>query len=375
MASLQTIQLFILFLCFVKKSDQTCRNASYPYDIICDSLEDLYGNNSLGKRMELSQTNGFKTLQLVPYERAKNIEELTTYGPINGLLKGSMKNFTKLKDLRLRSSKIEIIHKEILENPNLEFLLIQRCEVKTIENEAFSNLPNLKTLIIENNNLTQIQKNIFNNLGISSLSLSNNQISEIEKYAFANLSNLEFLNLHNNNLTEFNIPDFVTNLSKLKLIWLYENNISEVTNYMLKGLSNLTFLNLAFNRISRIENKTFEQTPNLQVLVLSYNFLKVIDGAVLPTMGLQKLHTLLLDHNRLMYLSLNFLFRLNSLTGLNIGGNPWSCPCLDLILRWSNDINVHFVGCDWKFFNGKKPICVVPNRKRDVCVYKYNEKK
>lgn len=368
----QITQLFILLLYFAKNSDQKCD--SLPKTVTCDSLQDLYGNSSLKENVVIFETTGLETFRIVPNERAKDIERLKIQNAINNLSRDVIKNFLKLKTLHFYSNKIEIIRNETLENQNLEILAFYECSVKTIENDAFVNLPKLKELRITINNLTQIQKKVFNNLPIRTLALSGNQISQIEKLSFANLPNLEYLFLDNNNLSEFNVPEFVTNLSKLKRLWLHQNKISEITNYMLEGLTNLSVLNLGFNRISQIEPKSFEQTPKLTTLVLAHNFLKILDGSVLPSVGLQELKILYLDHNRLMYLSSNFLFRLNSLKLITIGGNPWSCPCLDLVLRWLDDNNVD-LKCDKEFFNGERPTCVVPLRKNsDVCVYSYDER-
>lgn len=376
MASFQITQILVIFLCIVQKSDhiQYCRTGLGSSSITCGALPVLYGS-TLRKVVTIIPTSPLATLQTVSNQTAKNVEYLYINNAINNIPKDALRSFTKLKNIGFTSNEIEILHNETLENPNLESLKIIYCEVKTIESGAFSKLPNLRKIELVGNKLTVIQKNVFSNLEINFLKLSVNQIWKIEKNSFANLSNLEYLGLDYNNLTEFNVPDIVTNSPKLNKLFLDNNKFSKITNKMFKGLLNLEILDLSFNRISEIDSKTFEHTPKLKQLLLSYNFLKIFDGTVLPTKGLQELQTLSLGNNRLMYLSSNLLFRLISLKRITIGGNPWSCPCLDLVLRWLYDNSVELSACDYDFFNGKKPICFTPRRKCDPCVYTYYDKK
>ncbi|XP_044262230.1 phospholipase A2 inhibitor-like [Tribolium madens] len=361
-----------LLLYFVAQSEEKC--IVVEKNSLCDCLQDLYSNVTLQDRVIVNGNCGLEPFIVLPNERVKDIKFLTINRAINNLTNHEFKNFIHLEQLSLYYNELEAIHVGLFQNQNLVWLQIKHSGVKTIENEAFAHLPKLNKLRITQTKLTKITKNVFNNLPIETLSLSQNQITTIEKFAFANMTNLKKLFLDGNNLTVFNVPDYLTQPETLERLWLHQNQISEVTNYMLEGLTNLKILNLGFNSISRIEPKTFEQTPKLETLVLTNNQLTVMDGAMLPTTGLQNLKILYMDHNRLMFLSSNFLFRLNSLKLMSIGGNPWQCPCLDLVLRWLHDNDVR-LKCDKDFFGGKRPVCVVPLRRNsDVCVYSYDEK-
>ncbi|EEZ97559.1 decorin [Tribolium castaneum] len=366
----RVITRIVALLCFVVESEEKCKVVQKTS--FCDSLQDLYRNGSLQERVIVEQKSGLEPFILLPNERAKDIKFLTINRAINNLANHVFKNFIHLERLILSYNELEALRDQQFQNQNLQLLQIYDCGVKTIE--PLTNLPKLTKLRITHNKLAKIPTNIFSNLPLETLALSQNQITTIEKFAFANMTKLKKLFLDGNNLTGFNVPDYVTRPETLDRLWLHQNQLPELTNYMLEGLTNLKILNLGFNSISRIEPKTFEQTPKLENLVLTNNQLTSIDGAVLPATGLQNLKILYLDHNRLMFLSSNFLFRLNSLKAMSIGGNPWQCPCLDLVLRWLYDNEVG-LKCDKDFFGGKRPVCVVPSRRNsDVCVYSYDQK-
>ncbi|XP_063907246.1 leucine-rich repeat-containing protein 15-like [Zophobas morio] len=364
--------LFALILVLTSKNTHPkciiSRNASY-----CDTLQDLYteSTHTLQKRVAISGTNldEFKT---VPVESASKIEDLSVTKAVNKIPDDAFRNFHNLKTLSLVANPIERIGARVFRDLRVKVLGVTQCGVKNIEEGAFSTLTQLEKLRLSGNNLTEIKKNVFNNLTVDTLVVSKNQVATIEKFAFAGLPNLGRLYLDNNYLTEFNVQDYVSDVGKLERLWLHGNNLTQITNYMLEGLLGLKVLNLGFNFISVIEPRSFGGTPNLNTLVLSNNVLKTVDGGVLPMGGLTQLGVLYLDHNRLMYLSSNFLFRLNGLKSMSLGGNPWRCPCLDLLLRWLNDNEVK-LSCDKNYFSGNRPVCVDPSASKG-CVYSYDDK-
>jgi insulin-like growth factor-binding protein complex acid labile subunit len=369
------VTLVLAILC--EESEEKCIVVSKT-DSYCDTLQDLYANDrNLQKSVMIypSMKTDLEQFQQVSVESARNIERLTIQRAINGISEDAFKNFPDLKFLTFYSNELHNIPSGVFQDLNVTYLSFNECGVKTLAPGAFVNLPQMERLRIENNTLTTITKNVFNNLTVHTLSLSRNQISSVETRAFGNMSQLKRLYLDHNELSEFNVQEYLSSGTTLERLWLHRNNLTQITAYMLEGLSNLKVLNVGFNSISSVEPKALAETPKLTTLVLTHNLLAVMDGGVLPAAGLPDLKVLYLDHNRLTYLSSNFLFRLNALRSMSIGGNPWQCACLDLVLRWLGDNNVE-LKCDQEYFSGKRPVCLVPSTRssNNVCVYSYNEK-
>ncbi|RZC43311.1 LRR 8 domain containing protein [Asbolus verrucosus] len=369
------LNIALLLLTFsVKNSDQKCFVAKNQHKNYCDSLDDLYNNNDLLKDVTITErdnTPNLEEFKAVPLEVAQNIERLQLRSVINKVNEDAFVNFTSIQFLTLFKNKLDEIPVGIFRNLNVRILDFYQNGIGRLSPGAFVNLTKMEEIRFPFNNLTKITFNIFNNLTTKGLVLSNNQISKIEKFSFGNMPNLKKLFLDNNLLTEFIAQENLHHPEVLEKLWLHSNRLTEVTVYMLEGLTNLKVLNLGFNSISSIEPKAFAETPKLQILVLTHNSLKVISGNILPTTGLDELQILYLDHNRLTYLSSNFFFRLNALRLASIGGNPWQCPCLDLVLRWLYDNGVK-LNCDKAYLNGERPVCVVPDV-NNVCVYSYDE--
>lgn len=366
----------VLFLQIVQQSATKCSTKQGSNVSYCRSLKDFYRYSGSLTAIEVQEQrpNKMEILKEATFTNVELIEKLNIFQAVNGIGSNAFYHFRALRILNFTQNQIGTIPKRIFKNFNLKFLSFVNCGIKEIEARAFESLPQLDYLQITGNLLSTIKRDVFANLSVRTLDLSNNGIKKIEKSAFSELVNLARLFLHTNHLSKFSAQEHLSfgHLPKLNNLVIYNNNLSAINQYMLEGLTNLQGLNLGFNQISNIEPFSFSQTPTLQILALGHNNLKELNSNILPNQGFANLKSLYLDHNKLMFLTSNFLLRLQGLKGITIGGNPWVCPCLDLIFNWLNDANVE-LSCDGTFLRGEKPICVVPGD-ANVCTYSYDLK-
>jgi Leucine-rich repeat (LRR) protein len=118
--------------------------------------------------------------------------------------------------------------------PDLQTIIINKCELEIIQSSDLSGLTKLRELNLSQNYLKIIHNFVFNDLTrLEILDLSYNQIATIENNVFEKLVNLREIRLNNNLLItlEFNI--FVTN-SKLSTIYLQNNRLILVNNLLME---------------------------------------------------------------------------------------------------------------------------------------------
>lgn len=247
----------------------------------------------------------------------------------------------------------------------------QYSTIRFISPGAFNNTSTniyLSHLSVQHTNLTVIVPGVFSNLACLRLILSGNQINIIDNGAFYNIVGLTELRLGENALTKFNGEDIVGEAPDLTRLFLGKNWITTLNEYSFRGMTNLKYLDLSHNLISTVEDGTFAETPFIVIILLSSNRLKNLNPYMFAV-SMYNFKLLNVAHNRLQYLSFAFLSRIASLEVMNLIGNPWSCPCLDLVLRFMNDNDVNVVPSS-DDFKGKRPICV---SKTKVCIYRYDK--
>lgn len=362
-----------------RRCEAKCSEIKRNY-FICESLGDLAGSTLLTGEVVVDNRNGSEYYtgdKIIPVHRtSSNIENLKINNSINTLFINMFKNFNNLRILSINNNPFTTVRTGSFGNLQINFLALSSNRIQTIEPGAFSGLRKLNRLHISNNNLTIVPNQVFNNLtSVHTLNLHKNRINRIEKLAFANMSSLTRLYLDTNNLQEFIAQDVISpnNLANLKRLWLYSNRLKSLNTYMLEGLINLEVLNVAYNLISTIEPGSLSEVSNLTTLVLSGNLITILDGNSITPGTLPKLSKLYLNNNKLMFLTSKFVFRLENLAYITIGGNPWQCACLNLLFRWLHDRGVK-LRCDRDYLNGSRPICVVPlnDDERDICRFDYD---
>lgn len=184
--------------------------------------------------------------------------DLKIFNPSGGflfnMLLRKLGRFEKLESLRLVHIDIHDFDINWLTNhPNLKYLEITSCKIKTItlnrdscDSEAKIKdnkqriFPRLERLCLENNDLESLHRDVFREFScLKTLDLSDNQLECLPDGVFADLANLEEL-----------------------LIW--NNSITKVSGATFAGLVQLRTLDLSFNPLESLEPSAFEDMKNLE---------------------------------------------------------------------------------------------------------------
>ncbi len=124
---------------------------------------------------------------------------------------------------------------------NLETLLLNDCQIKSIDGKCFQPLKNLKLLNLSRNTLKLVYTGMFNGLEkLEKLLLKSSSVQIIERRAFSGLHCLKELDLSSNPISVISdslSPDGVSQLEKLNLTRCRNIKKSE-----LKSLVHLTSL-------------------------------------------------------------------------------------------------------------------------------------
>lgn len=282
----------------------------------------------------------------------------------------NVSEYNAYSEITIQKCEMKVIRENTFVNRSISYLILKEDGIETIQPGAFKNLTKLRILKLDYNNLKLIQAGTFTKLPITLLSLSDNSIDTIEDLALSDLPNLKHLFLENNKIENITISKIMDDPSGLVTLRLTNNSLTALTIDMLKGLTNVKHLRINSNKISTIEQGTFEQTPKLNKLNLSNNKIKEVDGSIFPRRGLPSLRNIYLNNNELMYLPADFFLRLDNLDDISLVGNPWLCPCLDVISRILHDKSIED-SCLLAFKNARGPACIIEPSEPN-CSYKYN---
>lgn len=231
-------------------------------------------------------------------------------------------NMTYLDELRvmdLKFSSLCSIEGSFDQFSNLEILDLSNNLIEKITGNNFKDLKELKKLNLEANFLEGLDGGLLTGLkSLKILNLQANRIFFISSGTFENSRNLEYLNLAFNRLQKLyarifnplvNLKDLYLNnmrinsiedeaflgLERLTKLSLKDDHLENISKNTFKGLRGLTHLDLR-QSFKHMENITFYELKNLQMLDLSYNDLKSLEEGVLSNQ--KHLKTLVLDGNR-----------------------------------------------------------------------------
>ncbi|XP_030372403.1 toll-like receptor 7 [Scaptodrosophila lebanonensis] len=135
------------------------------------------------------------------------------------------------------------------------------------------------------------------------------------------------LYLDGNNMPVIQTGAFVGKRN-LRALYLNASNVMTLQNGSLAELSMLRTLHLGNNKLQTLEGHEFRQLSLLRELYLHNNLLTHISNITFAP--LVSLKVLRLDNNRLSFMPMATLANLqyrNSLQGLTMGRNAWSCRC------------------------------------------------
>jgi hypothetical protein len=172
--------------------------------------------------------------------------------------------------------------------------------------------------------LKLIQGNTFNTaINMEHLNLSNNKIAFLDEKAFSGLKNLEKLELYENKIK--NLPTHLFHeLPELKELDLGDNRLKTFDFVCLEKNVRLLVLDLQSNSIAHIQTSQPVTKLNLEDVIISHNWLKVLSFDHFP--DLPFLETFKVDGNRLTEIEYNgFKSTFPSLTLLYFKENHWEC--------------------------------------------------
>lgn len=212
-------------------------------------------------------------------------------------------------------------------------LSLYSCNVKDIQPEAFGNIDQID---LGGNKLKTIKKHFFTSPFIKVLYLFHNDINHIENSAFTLLENLKLLDLRGNKLKSFHGSDVLGENSNLKILTLEENEIEDVSSF--NNMPQLEVLNMSSNYLKVVDDNCFYQLSNLKVLDLSNNQIQRISETSIPFPN--SLNYLFLHDNNMKFLTDLLLNRLSVIGNITLANNPWQCKCLEHIQDWMKIQNV-----------------------------------
>lgn len=281
-------------------------------------------------------------------------------------------HLTHISILCNRNSKIDRLRSNFIKSfSTLQYILIFYCPLASIEPRTFSNFSSLRSIQIRGTDPGPgtrfvLRKHSFSDLKtLWELDVMLLGVVEIEEETFSNLPVLISLNLSRNKLTYFSEKWFSNNTNKIQYLRLSLNCIKTIEADVFKHFLNLRELDLRNNQINTIASNAFQGVPHLEFVGFSNNKITVLP----PDIFESKIVNLTLDltRNRINYLSENVLNRtLKNGFKLTILNNPIICPCLDYVIKWTNQNKVEegrFVFKD----DSNHPYCVVDLEKPNEC--------
>ncbi|GLV33942.1 uncharacterized protein CBL_11174 [Carabus blaptoides fortunei] len=337
----------VLIIVCCRTVSSSCVNSNSTNEIQCTSLEDLLALNNHANLTKLNLSNPENRANQVLVNDAfgglVTLEKLTISKLVNNLEQFAFRGLSNLTELML------------IENP-----------LQTIPEGMFNALPKLKALRITHSGIKTISNKVFRNTNIEILDLSDNEISTIEDCAFCDMKNIYYIHLQTNKLTSFE-PDILLGPSPIKGIALYDNKISTIRPFsMMPALVGLAISN---NTINKIEDNSFANCSNFQLLDVSDNRLEDIPAIIFPTVQPTEPVFLILHNNNFKCISPEVRSKIKKLRRITIDGNPWECQCIYSVISWARGLK-GFVACE-HFGDLCTVTCSDGNKINNITVYQY----
>ncbi|GLV41266.1 uncharacterized protein CBL_04790 [Carabus blaptoides fortunei] len=372
----QNTLLVFAFVCIVKVL--CCDVHTKELSAVCKSFSDLshLKDDSKWKVIKVVN-NGNEKLQKLTENSVRNIaqvDQLWVNGLLNGIENSALNNLANLDKLHLEDNEIATLSPGMFDNPSIKTIIVNNSNVQTILPGIFDNLPQLLQVFIVRNHISTIQPNVFSRTNIKDLDLSENGIQFLENNAFIEMKQLETLNLMKNSLTSFDTQRLLSTSPALSLLVLTGNHIQSLSKQMFDGLENLKDLYLGHNNLETLAPNCFHNLKNISRIDISNNKLKELSPDIFPKEGIVSLRDLFLHENQLCFLSAQVLERMPHLRQLSYGGNPWQCPCWELLNYWITDKRISRV-CHDEYKQGKLPECIITVQAPTECIFDVDQLK
>ncbi|XP_063306755.1 leucine-rich repeats and immunoglobulin-like domains protein 2 [Pelobates fuscus] len=242
---------------------------------------------------------------------------------ISALEPGSFDNLSNsLIVLKLNRNKISVIQPKSFKLLHLQYLELRRNRIKVVESLTFQGLDSLKSLKLQRNGIVKLMDGAFFGLeNMEQLELEHNNITDINKGWLYGLRSLQQLNMTQNSIHRIS-PDAWEFCQKLLDLDLSYNQLNRLDESAFVGLNSLEKLNLGDNRINHIAEGVFKGLTNLVTLDLRNNEISwAIEDSNEAFAGLSRLHTLILQGNKIKSITKKAFTGLDSLQHLDVSNN------------------------------------------------------
>ena len=266
-----------------------------------DSLE-FRGLNSL-KSIDLSANDNFRFLTIESFSGLHNLETI----------KLSRTSLTALVYLHTPSLKCFVFEDWILKSGWRPFIIGR----KTIFEHAVAiKHISLKDVSLSNGEILRPGINVSDSLSL-----------------FRGLSRLQTLDLSHNPLEKLPAGVFLSTIS-LENLYLNDCELTHVEQDAFKGLESLHILDLSNNILHQISFDTFIIYSQLRSFNISSNSLVSLPEGLFSNMS--TLESLALANNQFQSLRRSILYPIQqTLSSINISGNPFECNCeLTWLVKW-----------------------------------------
>ncbi|XP_054832116.1 extracellular matrix protein 2 [Eublepharis macularius] len=206
----------------------------------------------------------------------------------------------QLTSIELAGNSITSIPDEAFNGiPNLERIDFRKNNITSsgIGPQAFKILKNLQRLYLDENALVHIPPGLPATL--EELKINENQLHAIDEYSLQDLKNLVTLELEGNKLSEANVsPLAFQPLKSLSYLRLGRNKFRTIPQGLPHSIEELYLDN---NQIEEITEICFNQTKNLNIIVLRHNKLEESRIAPLAWINHENLESIDLSYNKLYH--------------------------------------------------------------------------
>ncbi|XP_044257392.1 insulin-like growth factor-binding protein complex acid labile subunit [Tribolium madens] len=250
--------------------------------------------------------------EILPYEKYKQQDDENKIPLFIG--------FKNLFLLRITHCELNNVHWAMFDGlNNLQYLILDKNNLRFIPPFAFYGTPNLKTLSLAHNNLLDIQiTDLAGLLELEYLDLSYNNFSQLSELSLPPFPKLKLADFGNNPITVIFPNTFeVMNTTDSLIIGSNDVNLSLMTNSFL-GLNLLKALTLNNLKIRRLKRDLFVGMPSLNELTLTGDITEIEFDTFLDVYKLKKL---ILSNCNVKNVSMDAFIGLENLQVLDLSKN------------------------------------------------------
>ncbi|KAJ8979234.1 hypothetical protein NQ317_009414 [Molorchus minor] len=228
--------------------------------------------------------------------------------------------FKKLFLLRITNCELHNIHWEMFDGlAKLEYLILEKNNLRFIPAFAFYGTPNLKSLSLAHNKLLDIEiTDLAGLLQLEYLDLSFNNFSQLSELSLPPFPNLKLANFANNPISVIFPNTFeVMNTTDSLIIGSDDIPLTLITNSFM-GLNLLQKLTLHNLELKLLKRDLFVGMPSLSELVLTGNITEIEYDAFLE---ISKIKKLVLSNCQIKIISMDTFMDLQKLLYLDLSNN------------------------------------------------------